>query len=101
MIRLSLIALLLISGCITKRVATTSNVVILDGSASRIINGDGNGYFTSWQWRQISGSPSLILNSSALITQTTISGSGVYKWELTGRDNIGNVAKDTFSVIIN
>jgi hypothetical protein len=97
--------ILLLIGCNTAK--RTSNiplptgqkaaltVIRLDGSKSRIINGDGKGFIKTWNWRQIKGSSYPIDNSSLMVTQTKV-GSGNFAWELTGIDNLGNVGKDTF-----
>ena len=79
-------------GCASSRPLTT---IYLNGSRSRIINGNGTGYFKSWKWRQIKGPACRINNSSLMITQTKI-GHGSFAWELTVTDNLNDVGKDTF-----
>lgn len=88
--------LIWIIGCTTqKRMAVTLTTIRLDGSKSRVVNGDGKGYIKTWNWRQISGPSCPINNHRAMIAQTRV-GKGSYAWELTGIDNLGNVGKDTF-----
>ena len=95
---LTAILFVLFIGCVAQRKA--ANTVILDGTASRIINGDGTGYFKTWQWRQIQGNTYPIDNPSSVTTQTQITKSGNYAWELVGKDNLNNVGKDTFNIKI-
>lgn len=84
----------LLSGCtVSNRHSTVT--VVLDGSKSRVIGGDGTGFVRMWKWRQLKGQPSVILNSSAMITETSVDASCDCEWELTGMDNLGNVQADT------
>lgn len=75
--------------------------VELDGTKSKIINGDGKGYFTSWRWRQILGKRFPIDSSGYVRAYTKIKSSGKYAYELEGWDNTGNLGKDTFRININ
>ena len=95
--------LILLIGCTTsKKVIPTPilHTIILDGTNSKIINGDGKGYIQSFQWKQIQGSIFPIENPSLVKTQTNVA-SGTYAWELTGIDNLGNTGKDTFRITVN
>lgn len=92
--------MILILGCTSTRNARKEyTTVILDGTASKIIGGGGQGYFKNWEWEQILGQSHLIDNPSLMQTQTKVT-SGSYAWELTGIDNLGNVGKDTFFIKI-
>lgn len=87
-------------GCTVSKI-TTSETVILDGSRSYIKGGDGSGYIKAWNWKQIEGSYCPIDAPQNSITKTTVTAGGRYSWELTGIDNLNQVAKDTFSININ
>ena len=94
-------AILLLIGCSTSkttlRAPDTAIITIrLDGSKSRIINGNGKGYIKTWKWRQIQGPYYPIDNSNSIVTKTSI-GHGNYAWEAYGEDNLGNADKDTFN----
>lgn len=87
--------LILLFGC-----TTTLNTVTLDGSASRVLNGDGTGYIKEVKWLQISGPQARIIGAAKIIATTEIKYPDTYSWELIGTDNLGNVGKDTFKITI-
>ena len=90
---LGIILLILFLGCTMPREAV--RIVVLDGTGSKIIGGDGSGYIKSLQWKQLSGPTSIINNSNSIVALTQITG-GSYSWELVGVDNLNNIGKDTF-----
>lgn len=77
----------------------TYHTIILDGSKSKIINGDGKGYFKRFHWRQIQGNAFPIENPESMNTTTKVA-AGSYAWEITGVDNLGNEGKDTVYITI-
>jgi hypothetical protein len=92
---------ILLIGCnVARRTSTPAyHTIILDGSKSKIINGDGKGYFKHFQWRQIQGTRFPIENPESINTTTKVI-SGSYAWEITGVDNLGNAGKDTVYIKI-
>lgn len=93
---MKLVVIILLIGCTApKRTMITLTTIRLDGSRSRVIDGNGKGFIKTWNWRQISGPSYPIDNSKAMITHTKV-GPGSYAWELTGIDDQGNIGKDTF-----
>ena len=92
---------ILLIGCnVARRTSTpTYHVVSLDGSKSKIINGDGKGYFKHFQWRQIQGTRFPIGNPESMNTTTKVT-AGSYAWEITGVDNLGNTGRDTVFIKI-
>jgi hypothetical protein len=74
-----------------------ANSTILQGSAS-----DSDGTIMSFQWRTISGPAGLTITSSSdariNVTQLT---AGEYEFELSVKDNLGAVGRDTVKVLVN
>lgn len=93
------VLLILLISCTTSKRVATLTTVRLDGSKSKVLNGDGKGSINNWDWRQIKGMVSPIDNYKSKVTQTRVV-SGAYAWELTGIDNLGNIGKDTFNITI-
>lgn len=89
---------ILLIGCNVAR-RTSYHTISLNGSKSKIINGDGKGYFKHFQWRQIQGTRFPIENPESINTTTKVI-SGSYAWEITGVDNLGNAGKDTVYIKI-
>jgi len=72
--------------------------ILLDGSASN----DPDGTITNWLWTNISGAaPVNISNSTSAISKVKIFTVGVYKFELSVKDNSGLTTKDTVQVLVN
>lgn len=82
-------------GCAVVYNRQIMTTVILDGSSSKIVGGDGSGYIKSWEWKQVKGQGFAIGNPSSMVTETTISRNCDCAWELTGVDNLGQIKKDT------
>lgn len=96
----SLVVILLLVSCSpAKRVLQTN--VVLDGSASYITGGNGKGYFTKWEWKQIRGGNSIIINPSAAATQTNVRGKGVFAWQLKVWDNLGQTDSAIYTITVN
>lgn len=93
-----LFLILIFFSCVTSD-KTASVTINLDGSRSRIVNGDGHGYIKDIQWRQVTGTPATISNPKSIVAITQVK-SGTYSWELRGIDNLGNMGKDTFKIQI-
>jgi hypothetical protein len=91
--------MILLIGCTTSRRVATLTTVKLDGSKSKVLNGDGKGHINNWNWRQIKGATYPIDNYKSMVTQTKVV-KGTFAWELTGIDNLGNIGKDTFNITI-
>lgn len=90
---LGIILLILFLGCTMSRKAV--RIIVLDGTASKIIGGNGSGYIKSLQWKQLTGPTAIITNANSIVALTQIT-SGTYSWELVGTDNLNNIGKDTF-----
>ena len=94
------VVLILLFGCVSRRVATTQTTVLLDGTRSYITGGNGKGYFAKWEWKQIKGTNGFIGNAYLPATQTTVQGSGVFAWQLKVTDNLGNQDSAVYSITI-
>ena|SRR6185312_4626245 len=84
-----LLFILLIGCSLSKRVATVQTNVVLDGTASTVTGGNGKGYFTKWEWKQIAGENADIMNPYSPATQTNVIGKGVFEWQLKVTTNTG------------
>jgi hypothetical protein len=70
----------------------------MDGSASS----DPDGTIKAWSWKKISGPLSfLIVNSEVSKTVVKNLDSGVYRFELTVKDDMGLAARDTIQILVN
>ncbi len=88
---------IIICSCTTvKEARKTTTTVVLDSSGSYIKGGDGKGYFTMWNWKQIAGEKATIENPSAAVTRAYIT-NGNYVWQMTITDNLGQTKTDTVS----
>lgn len=87
-------------GCNTSKRVMQTNVV-LDGSASYITGGNGKDYFTKWEWKQVRGSNSLILNPNVAATQTNVIGTGVFAWQLKVTTHTGQEDSAIYSITVN
>lgn len=74
--------------CQTTKVA----IVPLDASKSKNYN--------IISWRQVSGSPSKIEDSSKVITKIAFNNDGVNYIELTVKDSLGRISKDTLKITV-
>lgn len=75
-------------------------IVHLDGSRSKVLNGDGTGYIKSFKWRQIRGKRFVIDSANNIKATTIVKASGKSAYELIVYDNQGHSDKDTFSIIV-
>lgn len=79
-------------------VTLPTDSVLLDGSASN----DPDGRIIGWQWKKISGPLSFnIVNANLIQAQATDLAEGVYQFELTVTDSLGQFDKDTTTVTVN
>jgi hypothetical protein len=56
--------------------------------------------YTVLSWRQISGSESKIEDASKVITQIGFNTDGINYIELTVKDSLGRIAKDTIKITV-
>ena len=72
----------------------------LDASKSSIIGGDGTGKIVSATWAPQGNlpGPATIANANAIVTTVTVSVPGSYTFQVTLKDNLGNVATTTVTL---
>lgn len=79
-------------------VTLPANTVSLNGSASA----DSDGSITAYQWKQVGGPATATLNNATTATATAAAlVEGIYRFELSVRDNDNAEAKDTVMVTVN
>jgi lysophospholipase L1-like esterase/predicted secreted protein len=74
-----------------------NHIANLSGSASS----DPDGTITTYRWRKVSGTGSVVISDSTTIqTAVDFSSAGVYNFELKVTDNAGAISRDTVSVTV-
>lgn len=85
------IIIIILFGCVSTR--KTTRIVLLDSSKSYVTGGNGNGFFTAWNWKQIEGTG--IIDNPNIATTTAKVYTKNNSWQMIITDNLGQQKTDT------